>query len=167
MPSPLVVTHERLGNWARQLRPRLAVAGPIRWIETRSAADLSRALFGTVAPIGVIDLADRPRAMLLDLDLAARAAPEGLFLVLDPLASPGMAALARELGATLVLSGFNPPNRVADLLLRWLPLARRRSENDGWAPTLEPDPEPWDRDDLLGPAPARFGAAALKERPKA
>ena len=34
-----VILHERLGNWIRQLRPRLHDQ-PVRWFETRSRADL-------------------------------------------------------------------------------------------------------------------------------
>ncbi len=162
MGSPLVVTHERQGTWARHLRPRLAAAGPgpgpIRWAETRSAADLARAVRGVPVPLVVIDVADRPRAMLEDLDLAAQAAPAGLFLVLDPRAHPGVEPLARELGATLVLSGVVPPPRVAEVLLRWLPLARLRAEADGWAVPADPEPEPWERRDLFGPAPPAFAA---------
>jgi len=156
MPSSLVVTHERLGTWARQLRPRLASAGPQRWTETRSGADLARVVEGTVAPLVVIDLADRPRAMLEDLDDAVQAAPEGLFLVLDPKHHPGVAGLARELGATLVFSGWTAPPQVAELLMRWLPLARIRSERDGWAAPVDPEPEFWERPDLFGPVPATF-----------
>jgi hypothetical protein len=67
---PLII-HERLGNWARQLRPRLA-AWPIRLVESRSLADLERALAGTACPILVIDLDRQPRAGLDDLERAAR-----------------------------------------------------------------------------------------------
>ena len=42
MHVPLML-HERLGNWARQLRPRLHNL-PIRWFETRSRADLDDVL---------------------------------------------------------------------------------------------------------------------------
>ena len=137
-----VVIHERLGTWSRQLRPRLA-AWPIRWSETRSAADLEAALGGAACPILVLDLADRPRAGLEDLERAIRAAPDTLSLVLDPGARPGVALLARELGATHVLPGVVPPPTVAAFLGRWLPLARRRVEAAGWAADAAPDPEPW------------------------
>jgi hypothetical protein len=170
MPSSLVVTHERLGTWSRHLRPRLAAppagVGMIRWVESRSGSDLELAVATSATPIVVIDLADRPRAMLEDLDQASQVAPGGFFLVLDPASHPGVPELAQELGATLVLTGFVPPPRVADLLIRWLPLARRRAEADGWIPTAEAEPEIWERDDLLGPAPARFGAATAHERPR-
>ena len=90
----------------------------------------------------MIDVADRPRAMLEDLDVAARACPSGLFLVLDPRAHPGVPALAFELGATLVMAGVVPPPSVAEMLLRWLPLARRRAEAAGWLPDATPEPPP-------------------------
>jgi hypothetical protein len=138
MPPATVVTHERRGTWARHLRPRLAGAGPVRWVESRSGDDLERAVRGAACPVVVLDVADRPRAMLEDLDRAARAAPAGLFLVLDPRRHPGVAALAFELGATLALAGTIPPPRVAGLLLRWLPIARRRGETDGWAVATNP-----------------------------
>ena len=152
MPSSLVVTHERLGTWARQLRPRLASAGSIGWVESRSTADLERAVGGVIAPVVVIDLADRPGAMLEDLDMAVRSAPAGLFLVLDPNDHHGVAGLARELGATLVISGWTPPPNVAELLARWLTLARSRSERDGWSIPVEREPEPWERLDFFNPA---------------
>lgn len=146
MASTTVVTHERRGTWARHLRPRLAAQGagpgPVRWVESRSGDDLERAVRGASAPLVVIDMADRPRAMLEDLDRAAQAAPAGLFLVLDPREHPGVPALAFELGATLVIAGVIPPPRVAELLLRWLPLGRRRAEADGWALPDGPDPGP-------------------------
>ena len=148
MPSSTVVTHERRATWARHLRPRLAATGsglgPIRLVESRSGDDLERAVRGTSSPVVVIDVADRPRAMLEDLDRAASACPSGLFLVLDPRAHPGVSALAFELGATLVMAGVVPPTRVARMVLRWLPLARRRAEGAGWAPDT-PGPETWPR----------------------
>ena len=54
-----------------------------------------------------------------------------------------MATLARELGATLVLSGHVPPPVVAELLDRWLSLARRRTDADGWSARMAPEPESW------------------------
>ena len=56
-----------------------------------------------------------------------------------------MSALAFEVGATLVIAGVVPPPRVAAMVLRWLPLARRRAELDGWALANGPEPEPWER----------------------
>jgi len=144
LASLAVVIHERRGIWARQLRPRL-LAWPIRWVETRSTADLEAALAGMACPVVLLDLARRPRAALEDLDRAAQAAPNALILVLDPQAHEGVATLARELGATHVLSGPVTPPAVAQLIARWLPLAQRQAEGDGWSNALEPEPkpEPW------------------------
>jgi hypothetical protein len=169
MALPLLVTHERLGTWARQLRSRLAAPatgiGSIRWVESRTGSDLDRVVRGAAAPVVLIDVADRPRAMLEDLDLAAQAAPSGFFLVLDPKGHPGVAGLARELGATLVLSGFVPPPRVADLLIRWVPIARRRAEADGWAVPHAPDPEPWESRELFDPSLKHSARPAAIDRP--
>ncbi|SIO57830.1 hypothetical protein SAMN05444166_5500 [Singulisphaera sp. GP187] len=140
---PLII-HERLGNWVRQLRPRLA-AWPIRLTESRSLADLEGALAGTTSPILVIDLDRRPRAGLDDLERATRAVPSALVLVLDPGAHDGVAVLARELGATHVYSGVVTPPTVARLLERWIMLAQRRTEAEGWSNARKPEPEsePW------------------------
>ena len=144
LASLTVVLHERLGNWARHLRPRL-IDWPVRWVETRSSDDLRVAVAGVACPVVLIDLARRPRLGLDDLDLVVQSAPDALVLVLDPDASEGVAALARELGATHVLSGVAIPPDVAALVARWLPLARRRAERQGWSPASrpEPEPEPW------------------------
>src|SRR5437870_1806175 len=117
-----VVIHERRGIWARQLRARLA-CWPIRWSQTRSSADLATALVRSARPIVVIDLGDRPRSGLEDLDLAIRTAPDALVLVLDPGAHDSVAISARMLGATHVFSGIVTPPTVAELLARWLALA--------------------------------------------
>ena len=93
-------------------------------------------------PVVLIDLAHRPRAGLEDLDRAAQAAPNALILILDPQAHEGVATLARELGATHVLSGPATPPAVTQLIARWLPLAQRQTEGDGWSNALEPEPEP-------------------------
>jgi hypothetical protein len=151
-----LVIHERLGGWARQLRPRL-VGWPIRWIESRSASDLEAALKGTACPIVVIDVARSPRAGLEDLDRAVQTAPNALILVLDPESHEGVAPLAREIGATHVIAGVVTPPTVADLLTRWLALAQRQTESDGWSRSLKPDPEP---------EPWNWLALALSDRPQ-
>jgi hypothetical protein len=140
---PLVI-HERLGNWARQLRSRLS-GWPIRLVESRSAADLEAALTGIACPIVVLDLAQRPRPGLDDLSRVAEVAPRALVLVLDPEAREGVAPLARELGATHVLSGVVTPPAVANLIARWIPLALRRTESEGWSRAREPEtgPDAW------------------------
>ncbi len=124
--------------------PRLA-AWPIRLVESRSLADLEGALAGTACPILLIDLGQRPRAGLEELERATRAAPSALILVLDPGAHEGVALLARELGATHVYSGVVTPPAVArllELLDRARPAA---TEADGWSSVRkpEPEPEPW------------------------
>ena len=114
-------------------------------METRSADDLEAALTGRACPIVLIDLAKRPRAGLEDLDRAARTAPNALILVLDPQAHEGVPLLARELGATHVFSGPVTPPEVVRMITRWLPLALRQTESDGWSIACkpEPEPEPW------------------------
>jgi DNA-binding NarL/FixJ family response regulator len=144
MPRQPLVIHERLGIWARQLRPRLA-SWPIRWTESRSAADLEAALSRSSCPILVLDLGNRPRSGLEDLDRAVQTAPDALVLVLDPAEHAGIPTLARELGASLILSGVVPPPAVATRLDRWLRLARRRAEADGWAGDPEPERDPFDQ----------------------
>jgi hypothetical protein len=144
--NPVLVIHERLGVWARQLRPRLA-DGSVRVVESRSPDDLARVLLdgSGVCPIVLIDLTRRIRAGLEDLDLARRSAPDALILILDPELIDGVALLARELGATDVLSGPATPPQVLRIVTRWLPLSRLRAESSGWASTAgePPEPEPW------------------------
>lgn len=150
---PLVI-HERLGTWTRQLRPR-AASWPVRVVESRSSADLVAAAGRSACPILVLDLGDRPGPGLEDLDRVLQVATDALALVLDPRAHPPVAPLARELGATHVFSGPAPPPAVAELLGRWVPLAFRRAEADGWAdgPRSTGDP----LEDLLASTLARFG----------
>ena len=80
-------------------------------------------------------------------------ASDARVLVLDPEAHDEVAGLARELGATHVVSGFVPPPFVAGLLTRWIALAQRHIERDGWSRTSFPETEtePWGwLADLLG-----------------
>lgn len=139
----LLIVHERLGRWARQIRPRVA-GWPVRPVETRSADELAVACGRSACPIVVIDPGDRLRLALADLDRAARAAPDALILMLGGSSPPEFPLVAREMGATLVLPATTPPPRVLDLLARWLPLARARSEAGGWAEDRKPEPEPWE-----------------------
>lgn len=159
-----VVIHERIGNWARQLRPRLS-AWPIRLVESRSTADLEAAVARTACPILVLDLARRPRAGLEDLDRAIQAAPRALALVLDSESHEGVATLAREIGAVHVFSGVVTPPTVALLISRWISLAQRRTENDGWSIASKPDPEPepwnWLAPYLIPERPASGRASRL------
>jgi hypothetical protein len=146
LASQILVIHERIGFWARQLRPRLSER-PVRLIETRSSVDLETAITGAgvVYPVVLLDLAHRVRAGLDDLQRVSVAAPEALVLVLDPQAHEGVALLAREAGATHVMSGPVTPPEVEGLLGRWLGLAQRRGELDGWASVaaVPAEPEPW------------------------
>jgi hypothetical protein len=158
LASQVLVVHERLGNWARHLRPR-AAGWAARLVETRSTSDLEAALGGAPCPLVLIDVAQRPRAALDDLAVALLVAPEALTLVLNPLSLEGVAITARELGATHVVDGTIPPPAVAALLARWLPLAQRRAEAAGVdlehpTPT---EPEPW----CWLPAPIVVPAANL------
>jgi hypothetical protein len=139
-----IIIHERLANWSRQIRPRFR-GWPIRWSETRSTSELVRAASQSTAPIFVIDLADRPSQGLEDLDAGLVAAPMALSLILDPLSHDGLPTTARELGATLVLPGVVVPPEVVALLQRWLPIARQRSESDGWSVSIRAEPDPWGR----------------------
>src|SRR5437763_10390117 len=68
-----VILYERLGNWARQLRPRLCDQ-PLRWFETRSPADLEGVLAGLACPIVVIDLGRQVAAGLEVVDVVVRRA---------------------------------------------------------------------------------------------
>ncbi len=106
-------------------------------------------------PVILIDLAARPLAGIEDLELITKAAPDALVLVLDPGSHDGIAGLARELGATHVIAGPTTPPEVASLLARWLPIADRRSENDGWSRAANGrEPEPWNwLNSLLAPPP--------------
>jgi hypothetical protein len=133
-----LILHERLGNWARQLRPRLHDL-PIRLFETRSRPDLDAVLTGLARPVVLIDPGKHLAEGLLDLDLVHRRAPDALIIVNNPDSYTEVTSLARELGATHVLSGFVPPPEVAILLIRWITLARRYLESDGWSRTSSPE----------------------------
>jgi len=134
----LIVIHERRGRWARQLRPRLS--GPeVRWSETRSTAELVGSSRLSACPVAVVDLGDRPARGIEDLAALRRASPTSLTLVLDPGSHAEVGPIARELGATLVLAGVVVAPRVVDLLRRWLPIARRRAEAEGWTPPTDPE----------------------------
>jgi hypothetical protein len=139
-----VILHERLGNWARELRPRLQ-GETIRWYETRSQADLDQVLTGLSFPVVLIDLGKHPAAGLKDLNRIVERAPDARILVLDPESQAEAAGLARELGATHVASGVVPPPVVADLLARWITLAELHKDRDGWSETPFPQSEssPW------------------------
>jgi hypothetical protein len=105
-------------------------------------------------------------AGLDDLQRVEERAPGARVLVLDPEDHDGLPALARERGATLVLSGFVPPPEVACLVERWVVLACTQTEREGWSRPLvldQPvDPEGWlelAQGDLDGCAEAESWAA--------
>ena len=120
-----IIAHERIGAWTGRLRPRFAADPAVRWVESRSAADLAEAARGA-SPIVLIDLAGRPHWGLDGLDALHRVAPDALTLGLDPNRVPEVPDLARELGATLVWPGVVGPPRVEELFRRWSALLDRR-----------------------------------------
>jgi hypothetical protein len=144
MSRATVIVHERLGNWNRQLRPRLQ-RYHARWFESRSAADRDGLLGGLAFPVILIDLGRHPADGLTALSIAASRSPEARSLVLDPEATADVPALARELGATHVYSGYVPPPLVAGLLARWITIARDRIALAGWSRTTFPETatDPW------------------------
>jgi hypothetical protein len=111
-------------------------------IETRSRGDLEAILTGMARPVVLIDPGKNVSNGLLDAALVLARAPGALILVNNPESNPEVASLARELGVTHVLSGFVPPPDVAGLLLRWITLARRRIEHDGWSRPFAPESNP-------------------------
>ena len=87
----------------------------------------------------LIDAGAQLASGLLDLDLVVYRAPDALVLFDSHEPHREASALARELGAAHVLSGFLPAPHVANLMLRWILLARRRIEQDGWSRLSETD----------------------------
>ena len=144
MASLVLVVHERIGYWGRQLQSRL-INRSVRIVESRSAEDLERALTNMVCSLVVIDLGRKGCGGLDDLACALRTAPDALVLVIDPVSREGVAMLARELGATQVLSGAVTPPEVVDVMTRWISLAQERAKSSGWAASAPqpPVPEPW------------------------
>lgn len=144
MSSLILAVHERIGYWGRQLQSRLANRS-VRIVETRSAEDLARILTNMVCPLVVIDLGRTGCGGLDDLGRALRTAPDALALVIDPASREGVAALAREFGASHVLSGTVTPPEVVDVMTRWISLAQQRARFSGWAGSVPepPAPEPW------------------------
>lgn len=144
MASQILIVHERIGVWARQLRPRVN-EWPLRLVETRSSADLDAALEGANGPLVLIDLSRQVVPTLHDLQRVVDIAPDALTLVLDPESQAGVSSVAKEIGATLVLSGPIAPPDVARILGRWLALTQRRAEASGWfaSPPRPQQAEPW------------------------
>jgi hypothetical protein len=147
LASIAVVLHERLGTWAGQLRARLQDL-PVRWYETRSAADVEEAIRGMACPVVLIDLSRNVVEGLRQLDQITARSPGARVLVLDPDSIKDVPMLARELGATHVISGFVPPPRVAALIARWVDLAAREMTRGEWSRQPVADP-PADLDGWL------------------
>ena len=138
--SPVaLILHERRGNWARSLRPRMGDL-PIRWFESRSTADLLDAARGLTAPVVLIDLGEEPYGPLEDLTRLIDVSPSARVLILDPWERPEVGESARALGASHRISGFVPPTEVAELLARWVLLAAEETDRQGWSRPLPADP---------------------------
>ncbi|WP_165229146.1 hypothetical protein [Aquisphaera insulae] len=155
-----VILHERHDSWARQLRPRLA-GRPVRWLQTRSPSDLKAAMSGLACPVVLIDLARDLAGGMAALDRLQEMDSSVRILVLDPDEVPGIRLLARELGATHVVSGFAPPPAIADLLDAWIAQAIRRAEHEGWSRRLEPE-EPEDAEGWIEAVIHRLETAAAE-----
>ena len=131
-----IIVHERIADWYPRLRPRLAGEAAVRWVESRSTGDLTRAVLGgDGGRIVLLNLAGRTYWGMEGLETLSGVEHDALILVLDPDRVPEVPTLAREFGATLVWSGVVVPPRVETLLRRWLPLAAARSR----APIIAPD----------------------------
>ena len=123
LPTSIIV-HERIATWTGKLRPRFVNDPQVHWVESRSNADLSAAVaaVGLDRAIVIVDLRGRTLWGLEGLDALNEVSHNVWSLVLDPESIPEVPVLARELGATLVLSGVVVPPRVEILLRRWLSL---------------------------------------------
>jgi hypothetical protein len=164
-----VILHERLGNWIRQLRPRL-YQQPVRWFESRSTTELEVLLSGLAFPVVLIDLGRNPAIGLKAIRLVSLRVPSARILAIDPEGQAEVARAARELGATLAFSGFVPPPVVAELLLHWITTARRGIEVAGWSrtsfPDTETDPWSWLSDYRVEPANREAKPAASPSWPR-
>ncbi len=134
-----MVLHERSGGWARQLRARLDHV-PVRWFETRATAELLAAVSACTSPVVLIEAGAEPIPALHDLARVVARGAEPRVLFLDPASRPDVLGAARDLGATLAESGRITPPEVAALLARWIALAGRAVEREGWTRPLPADP---------------------------
>ena len=141
--KPILITHERLGFWARQLRPRISEWG-FGLVESRSVEDLQSAAEKSACPIILVDFRDADRIRFEDLLITRITAPASLILVLIPITLPSLSRIMIEAGATAVLPGSAPPPEVLGQLQRWIELARTRTLADGWAMNRRAEPEPWE-----------------------
>ncbi len=137
MDPVVVVTHERLSIWSKQLRPRLGDQG-LRWIETRSRVDLFSPLSGRACPIVLISAEHPIPDALEDLAYCRKMANDSLILILFAIRSEPLRKIAFELGATLALAGVATPPFVAGIVERWLRIARSRSTAAGWSAPMDP-----------------------------
>ena len=119
---PPIIIHERLAEWGGRLRSRWGDDPAVRWVESRSAADLVAAARGSMPAIVLINLAHRTYWGMEGLEALDAVPHNALILVLDPLSVPEVPTLARELGATLVWPGVVVPPQVEALFRRWLAL---------------------------------------------
>ena len=146
LSNQLLIIHERIGFWGRQLRPRMSEAG-LKIVETRSRDDIDAALASTddPYPLALMDVGRRPSATLEELDRLKQVAPNAFVLILDAVGHDEIPPTARTLGATHVISGPTIPPDVARLLTRWKRLAGERAFNAGWRdlPAESAKPEPW------------------------
>lgn len=146
--------------WARQLRTRVA-PWPARLVESRGRDDLAAAVARSPFAMIVIDLGNSVRAMLDDLRACDPHTHGALVLVLDPSRQEGVAGLARELGASRVISGQCPPPRIVEILENWCRLCLARRKSAGWLPDAAEDPDWWNEPALAGP---RRVDTPIKER---
>ena len=139
-PPIAVILHERLGNWARQHCGLGCTDLPVRWFETRSAADLAGAIDGPASPVVVIDLGKDPAGPLEDL---AR-------VVARDVVGPGPGDRCRgprggqgagpRAGRDARRLGLRPPPEVAELVRdrwRW---RRPKPRTAGWSRPMPVDP---------------------------
>src|SRR5262249_44373000 len=112
-------------RWIRQLRARLGTEG-IRWMETRTEADLERAVTGTTRVVLLIDGSAKD---CRPLDVLARiegTSCDPCILVLLGRDQSYLSRAAYEMGASAVLESGTPPPAVAALVSRWVKLLRSR-----------------------------------------
>ena len=150
-----VILHERLGNWNRQLRPRLH-QHPVRWFESRSPADLEGFLEGLACPVILIDLGGSPSMASRRSASWPRGHPMRCRWSSTPEARSERRGLARELGATYIGSGYVPP-AVCRRVTR--PLDHRRPVPDRDRRLVANDPPRYCRGllELAGRVPRRAG----------
>jgi hypothetical protein len=144
----LLVIHERIGEWGRQLRPRLAHR-EARLRETRFSGELTAALRGRATALLLLDARRHLRDGLDDLFAAREECPGLLSLVIVDRSCIELAHVVREWGATHVASAatLRPP-AVSALFDRWLDIAARRRRCSGISRFGETESPPDD-----GPAP--------------